>query len=106
MIRPVLAALSFAVLAAPATAASYPNCLGGGSPGLQVHVEIGYGDRSSDDQEVFDKMRLRQAGIAADSVDRTWLGCMKVQRFENGRWVTEYYNPDTVESGPLDLTLR
>lgn len=101
MIRPLLVALLLAAVASPAAAASASNCLAPVSPGLQIHVEIGFGpERSKKDQEVFDKMRLRQAGVDADSVERTWLGCLKVQRFENGRWVTEYYHPDAIGAGP------
>lgn len=101
------AALALAALASPAAAASYPTCLTGGSPGLSVHISIGSGpERSKKDQEVFDKMLLRRAGIAADTVERMTLGCLKVTRFENGRWITEYYDPDALEQGPLVLTRR
>lgn len=107
MIRPALILLLVAALATPAAAASYPNCRGGGAPGLSVHIGVSVGGEFSEDElEDFDRMRLRRAGIDADTVDRTFLGCLKVTRFEQGRWVTEYYNPDTLQQGPLDLTLR
>ena len=100
MIRPVLALAILLAAAAPASAASYPNCLGG-SPGIELN--FGDGHRTRAEQAVFDKMELRQAGIAADTVERTWLECFKVTRFEDGRWVVEYYHPDRLEDGPLQL---
>jgi hypothetical protein len=93
--------LALAALSAPAAAASYPNCVGG-SPGIEINLGVG-SHRTKAEQEVFDKMELRQAGIDADTVERTWLECFKVTRFENGRWVVEYYHPDRLEDGPMQL---
>src|SRR5688572_10510832 len=103
MIRPLLTALPLLV-ALTLPAAASPNCKGGDGPGITVHIGVSVGTPfTEDEQEVIDKMRLRQAGIDADTVDRTWHDCLKVTRFENGRWVTEYYDPDTFERKPLNL---
>lgn len=104
MVRPALVSLIALALSSPAAAA--PNCLGGGSPG--VHVSMGVrvgGTYTPQEQEIFDKMRLRQAGIKADSVERSWLGCLKVDTFEGGHWNTEYYDPRTLGRKPLNLRL-
>ena len=91
-------------LASPAFAD--PNCLVGGKPGLRVSVGVSLGGKYTEaEQATFDQMRLKQAGIDADTVERTWLGCLKITRFEGGRWVTEYYDPDTLTQKPLNLRL-
>ena len=105
MIRILAAAAAFAALVTPALAD--PNCLGSGG-GASFHVSGGVriGDFSEADQMEFDKLRLRSAGIDADSAERTWLGCLKVtSRDGNGNWTTDYYDPDTFERKPLDLRL-
>lgn len=103
-IRPALAVLLHVAFAAPAAAASYPNCVGAGSPGVSIEFGFSVGGKTSkEDQEFFDKARLRAAGIRADTVERTWLDCFKVTRIENGRYVTEFYHPDNLEAGPLQL---
>lgn len=83
-----------------------PNCLGGGAPGIRVSIGVGIGEYTEAEQAQFDKMALRQQGIDADTVERTWLGCLKVtSRDGNGSWTTDYYDPDTFERKPLNLTL-
>lgn len=105
MIRPALIALFALALVSPA--AAEPNCLAGGGPGLQISMGASVGGPyTQEEQAVFDKMKLRQAGIDADTVERSWLGCMKVTRFEGGRWATEYYDPRTLDPKPLNLQLR
>ena len=104
MLRPLALAGLVAALATPALAD--PNCLTTGGPGL--HVEFGIrvgGEYTEAEQAQFDKMRLRRAGIDADTVERTWLGCFKVTRRMAGRWITEYYDPKTLRLMPLNLTL-
>ena len=101
MIRPLIAALALAALASPAAAASYPNCVGG-SPGIEIHFGAD-GHRTRQEQETFDIMELRHAGIEADTVERTWLECFKITRFEDGHWVTEFYHPDRLHDGPMQL---
>lgn len=106
MIRPVLLAAAFATLATPALA--NPNCLGGsGGSGVTIKFGASVGGRYTEqEQEVFDKMHLRQRGIRADWVERTSSGCLKViRRNELNHWVMEYYDPDTFEQKPLNLRL-
>lgn len=94
----------FALLATPA--AADPNCLTTGGPGL--HVELGFhvGEKYTEsEQEELDKIRLRQAGIIADTVERTWLGCWKITRRTGSGWITEYYDPRTLKPMPLNLRL-
>jgi len=104
MWRPIALAGLVALLATPALAD--PNCLTTGGPGLYVEfgVQVG-GDYTETEQEQLDKIRLRRAGISADTVERTWLGCYKVTRRVGGSWVTEYYDPRTLRQMPLNLTL-
>jgi hypothetical protein len=105
VIRLLLAGCAFAALATPALAD--PNCLGSGG-GVSLHVSGGVriGNFSEADQMEFDRMRLRAAGIDAETAERTWLGCLKVtSRDASGSWQTDYYDPDTFERKPLDLTL-
>lgn len=104
MIRPLVLAASIAAAATPALAD--PNCLMSGGPGLHIEfgVQVG-GEYTEAEQAEFDKMRLRRAGIDAETVERTWLGCFKVTRIENGGWVTEYYDPATLDRKPLNLRL-
>ncbi len=101
MWRPIALAGLIACLATPALA--YPNCLMSGGPGLRIEfgVQVG-GDYTEAEQAQFDKMRLRQAGINADTVERTHLGCFKVTRIVGGGWVTEYYDPATLDLVPID----
>lgn len=105
MMRTLAAGALLAALTGPAIAD--PNCLGGGAPG--VHISLGFqvgADFTEAEQAEFDKMRLRQQGIDADTAERTWLGCLKVtSRDSNGNWVTEYYDPQTYERKPLNLRL-
>lgn len=74
---------------------------------FHVGAEFTIGGKFSEaDQMEFDKMRLRQKGIDADTAERTWLGCLKVtSRDSSGNWQTDYYDPDTFEHKPLDLRL-
>ena len=105
MVRLALALLLAAASVSPALAD--PNCLGGGEPGVHISfgVSIG-GPYTKDEQEVFENMRLRNNGSDADSVERTWLGCWKVtSRDERGHWVTDYYDPRTLDRKPLNLNL-
>lgn len=100
----VLTALMVTGSASPALAD--PNCLGGGEPGIHVTIGIGIGEYTETEQEQFDKMHLRQQGIDADTVERTYLGCLKVtSRDSNGHWTTDYYDPETFERKPLNLRL-
>lgn len=100
MIRPALLVAAFLFGTAPALA--YPNCLTSGGPGLYVEFGVGIGEFSEAEQSEFDKMRLRRIGINADVTERTPLGCIKVTRVENGRWVMEYYDPKTLELVPVN----
>ena len=100
-----LLALAVGLWTAPALAS--PNCLMSGGSGVQFSIQIGHGKFTKSELEQFDKMRLRQAGIDADRVQRTWLECLKVTRRDGqGHWVTEYYDPQTLELKPLDLRPR
>ena len=105
MFRPVLLAAALAALATPALAD--PNCLTGGGSGLSVSFGVSFGGRFTEaDQMEFDRIRARRHGIDAETAERTWLGCLKVTRRDaGGNWVTEYYDPETFERKPLDLTL-
>ena len=105
MFRPVVLAAVLALLATPALAD--PNCLTGGSPGLDVSLGFSFGGRITEaDQMEFDRIRARRHGIDAETAERTWLGCLKVTRRDaSGNWVTEYYDPDTFEKKPLNLNL-
>lgn len=80
-------------LAAAGPALAYPNCLTGGG----VSVEIGIGDFSEQDRMEFDLLQARRHGIDAETAERTWLDCVKITRIEDGRWITEYYDPRTWE---------
>jgi hypothetical protein len=104
MMRLWIAAVAFAGLATPALAA--PNCLDNDGPGLKITIGVSVGGGYTEaEQEMFDKMELRKQGIDADTVERTSMGCMKITRFEAGRWTTEYYDPKTFEQEPLNLRL-
>ena len=103
MIR--LAAIASMLVLTTAPALADPNCLMSGGPGLRVSIGIGTGTFSERERAEFDVMRLRRHGIDADTAERTWLGCIKVTRREAGRWVTEYYDPQTLEQKPLNLRL-
>jgi microcystin degradation protein MlrC len=97
MIRPALVALVLAAFTTPAMAD--PNCLNRGG-GMKLDLTLGAqvgGDYTEQEQSTFDVMTLRRHGIDADTAERTWLGCIKVTRFEGGSWVTEYYDPDTYD---------
>jgi hypothetical protein len=99
MIRAAALALILAAGATPALAD--PNCLGGGGGGgIRLHLGLGFeagnDDFTEQDQMDFDVLTLRSYGIDAETAERTWLGCIKVTRREGGRWVTEYYDPDTM----------
>lgn len=83
-----------------------PNCLGGETPGIHVSIGIGIGEYTEAEQAEFDRMHLRQQGIDAETVERTWLGCLKVtSRDGNGSWTTNYYDAETFERKPLNLNL-
>lgn len=103
----LVAAILVAVAASVSPALADPNCLGGGEPGVHISFSVGIGGAyTTDEQEVFDKMRLRKNGIKADTVERTWLGCWKVtSRDEQGHWVTDYIDPRTLGEQPLRLNL-
>lgn len=104
MRRQIAIAGLIVLLATPALAD--PNCLSSGGPGLHVEFGVRVGDDYTEaEQAEFDKMRLRQAGIDADTVERTWLGCFKVTRRSGGSWITEYYDPKTLDRMPLNLNL-
>lgn len=90
--RIVLVALI--VLAGIVPAAAAPNCLVRGSSITALGDD---GLPSELAQMEVDKMRLRAVGINAMWVER-WQGCIKVtRRGSDGRLVTEYYNPSTLE---------
>ena len=95
--RPVVLALvALALSAAPVLAA--PKCNDYG-PGL--HVEFGFSIGSPytrEEQEIFDKMHLRQNGINARTVKRTDDDCLEAW-VPNGQggFDTEYYDPRTFE---------
>ena len=100
----IVAVAIVAGLATPALAD--PNCLTGDGSGLRVQFGINTGNISEQDQMDFDVIRARRHGINADTAERTWLGCLKItRRAAGGGWITEYYDPDTFERKPLDLTL-
>jgi hypothetical protein len=100
MIRSFALAVLLAAAASPALA--YPSCLNSGGAGLHVEFGIGTGDFSEQDQMDFDLMNARSHGIDAETAERTHLGCVKITRIENGRWVTEYYDPRDWELVPID----
>jgi hypothetical protein len=82
------------VLAVAAPAVAYPTCLGG-SGGVKFKLDLKFGEVTTQDQAQFDIMVARRNGIDAETAERTWLGCVKTTRRVNGKWVTEYYDPDT-----------
>ena len=93
---PILAALMLAGVATPALAV--PDCEDH-SPGLHITFSVGVGGRYTDEeQEIFDKMHLRQNGIVAREVDRTDEECLKVfRKDEAGNFVEEYYDPKSFQ---------
>jgi hypothetical protein len=101
MIRLAAFAVLFAAAASPALA--YPNCLNS-SNGARLHVEfgIGTGNFTEQDQMDFDLMQARAHGIDAETAERTHLDCVKITRIEDGRWVTEYYDPRSWDFVPTD----
>jgi hypothetical protein len=80
-----------------APALAYPSCLAGGGPGLRIEFGASFGTGKFSEQDDMDFLLLqaRSRGINADTAERTWLDCVKITRRENGRWVTEYYDPRT-----------
>jgi hypothetical protein len=95
MIRLALAALIFAAGAVPALA--YPNCL---TSGATFEFRFGIGDDddwTETDEDKFLLARVRGAGIDADTAERSWLDCIKITRFVNGSWETEYLDPVTLD---------
>jgi hypothetical protein len=102
----LIAAILVAVAASASPALAGPNCLGGQS-GLYISYSVGIGGSyTADEQEVFDKMKLRQNGIQADTVERTSLGCWKVtSRDARGHWVTDYIDPRGLGDQPFRLNL-
>jgi microcystin degradation protein MlrC len=98
MIRRAVLAIAIATLAATPALAD-PNCLNRGG-GMKLNLTLGAQvgeDYTETEQSTFDVMSLRRHGIDADTAERTWLGCIKVTRFEGGAWVTEYYDPNTYD---------
>lgn len=74
-----------------------PSCLGSDNRGFSVSGRFAIGKISEADQAQFDIMEARRHGIDAATAERTWLECIKITRREDGRWVTEYYDPRTWE---------
>jgi hypothetical protein len=74
---------------------AYPNCLTGGGPGLRIEFGASFGTGKFSEQDDMDLLLLqaRSRGIDADTAERTHLNCVKITRRENGRWLTEYYDP-------------
>ena len=100
MIRVTAFALVLALGAGPALA--YPNCTMTGGPGLRVEIGIGFGKFTEAEQNEFYLMQARRHGIDADTAEKTWLDCVKITRFEGGRWVTEYYDPKSWDLVPIN----
>jgi hypothetical protein len=97
MRRPaVLALCGFALAVTPAQAV--PDCNAYG-PGL--HVEFGFrigSPYTREEQEIFDKMHLRQRGINARTVTRTDKGCLEAWVPDGaGGFNTEYYDPKSFQ---------
>lgn len=94
MIYRLLPALGLAlVLAAPAAAA--PFCTGD-SPGAQstLSLTIG-GPYTTEEQNSFDEMRLRQMGVNVSSVER-WNGCIRAfVRKPGGGQEMQFFEPGT-----------
>lgn len=86
------AVLALALAVGPALAA--PRCDEYG-PGL--HVEFGFrigSPYTSEEQEIFDKMHLRQHGIDARTVTRTDDGCLEAWVPDGeGGFDTRFYDP-------------
>ena len=91
MSKPVLAGLAVAaVLASAGTALATPMCYG-------VRLGVTYGfqlgeDFTEDERSQFDLMRLRQAGVDTDRVER-WNGCLRA--FVEGGM--RFFDPETLE---------
>jgi hypothetical protein len=82
------------LLAGIAPVAAAPNCLLRGSGTYALDDE---GNPSELAQLEIDEMRLRGAGYRPMWVER-WAGCIKVTyRDEDGRLVTEYLDPISLE---------
>jgi len=97
MLRALLLA---AMLLAPAggALAAPPDCEDNG-PGLHISLGVHIGEPyTADEQEIFDKMYLRQHGIIAREAKRTAKGCIEAW-VPNGKggFTTEYYDPRTFE---------
>ena len=89
-----------AMLIAPAggALAAAPDCEDRG-PGVHFSLGVHIGEPyTADEQEVFDKMYLRQHGIIAREAKRTAKGCIEAWVPNgSGGFDTEYYDPRTFE---------
>jgi hypothetical protein len=92
----ILAIVALGLSAGPALAA--PDCNDYG-PGL--HVEFGFSigaPYTDEEQEIFDKMHLRQNGINARTVSRTDEGCLEAWVPDGkGGFSTQYLDPRSFE---------
>lgn len=90
------AVLALALTAGPALAA--PKC---NEYGTGLHVEFGFrigSPYTKEEQEVFDKMHLRQQGINARTVTRTDDGCLEAWVPDGqGGFDTQYYDPKSFQ---------
>jgi hypothetical protein len=72
-------------------------CLNRGDAGLRIEFGVSTGEFSEQDDLDFLLLQARSHGIDADTAERTHLDCIKITRRDNGRWVTEYYDPRSWE---------
>jgi hypothetical protein len=97
MRRPAACAV-LAVLLSAGPAVAAPKCNEYG-PGL--HVEFGFrigSPYTREEQEIFDKMHLRQQGINARTVTRTDDGCLEAWVPDGeGGFDTQYYDPKSFQ---------
>lgn len=101
----ILAIAGIALCATPTLARERCDLPG---EGFHFKVTVGFGERSYETQQDFDKMALRKAGVNPRSVTRTGDGCIEAFIANgDGTFRTEYYDPDVVygEGKGLKLSL-
>lgn len=92
-----------ALLGATGGAVAAPDCEDHG-PGLHITFGFSVGSPYTDEeQEVFDKMHLRQSGVVARETKRTAGDCIEAWVPDGqGGFDTEYYDPRTFERKTFD----